>query len=489
MTGSPYLWAVLAYLLLLSWIAIHRGRGVKTETDFVLAGRGLTAPVLVTTMLASWIGAGTLIAGSEYANRYGFAAIWSPAGAWLGILVVAILAPRVRRLEQFTLPDILELRYNPLAKLLGSVAIIIAFTAIVAYQIRGMGIVLNLVAGLDETLARIIVAVFVIGFTALAGLMSIAYMDVVNGVVILAGVVVGVPVLYAVGVAHNAFSAPITTKLSWTGGLPWSETLAYFFSTCFLLLGDPNIYGKLFSARDQREARKAVLGWILCTIVVEVLVVWLAVEAALLDYAKFNAPPIPANHPEFTILHAARYAFPLAMGCVFLVVATAIIVSTATSYLLLPATNFSKNVIQRFLWRRMSQTQSVVTSRLLTVFFGIFAFFLIQTFTSVLEMVRYAYTVYGAGITPAVLAAFLWKRVTPAGGIASIASGTGVTLAWELLTQSRGAPPFGIPTFYPAIAASIGALVLVSLLTRPEPEPRWAPFFTPCDRAERTNRH
>ena len=477
MSTSPYFWSVAGYLVVLAAIAIYKSRAVKTETDFVLAGRGLTAPVLIGTMLASWIGAGTLIAGAEYAKDHGFAAIWQPAGAWLGIAVVALLAPRVRRLEQFTLPDILELRYNRWAKLLGSVTIIIAFTAIVAYQIRGMGVVLNLVAGIDQDTARLIVAIFIIAFTALAGLMSIASMDLLNGTVVLLGVMVGVPVLYSVGMSQDAFTVPVSSQLSWTGGLSWTETFAYFLPTCFLLLGDPQIYGKLFSAKDQREARRAVWGWILTTVVVEVLVVWLAVEAGLLDYSRFGAPPIPEEHPEYTILHGARYAFPLVMGCIFLVVSTAIIVSTATSYLLLPATNFTKNVVQRFLRPEMTQRELVVASRLFTVLFGAVAYLMIQSFESVLEMSRYAYTVYGAGITPVVLAAFLWRRVTTAGGIASIVLGTGMTVAWEMITQSAGAPPFGIPTFYPAIVASLGALVLVSLWTPAEPQSKWQPFF------------
>lgn len=477
MSTSPYFWAVVIYLAILAAIALNKSRLVKSGTDFVLAGRGLTAPVLIGTMLASWIGAGTLIAGAEYARDHGFAAIWQPAGAWLGIAVVAMIAPRVRRLEQFTLPDILELRYNRWAKLLGSITIIIAFTAIVAYQIRGMGVVLNLVAGMDQDTAQMVTAIFIIAFTAVAGLMSIAYMDLLNGIVILLGVIIGVPVLYYAGVRHDAFTAPISSELSWTGGLGWGDTFAYFFSTCFLLLGDPQIYGKLFSAKDQREARKAVVGWIVATIIVEVMVVWLAVEAGLLDYAKFNAPPIPADHPEFTILHGARYAFPLVMGMMFLVVATAIIISTATSYLLLPATNFTKNVVQRFLKPEMSERQVLVSARLFTVLFGIAAYLLIAQFESVLEMSRYAYTVYGAGITPAVLAAFLWRRVTTAGGVASILLGTGVTVGWEMATQQAGAPPLGIPTFYPAIFASVGALVLVSLATQREPESKWRKFF------------
>ena len=477
MTTSPYFWAVLGYLIVLAVIAASRARAVKTDADFVLAGRGLAWPVLVGTMLASWIGSGTLIAGGEYAYKHGFAAIWSPAGAWLGIAVVAFLAPRVRRLEQFTLPDILELRYNRWAKLFGSITIIIAFTAIVAYQIRGMGIVLNLVADIDPDVGRIIVAGFIIVFTALAGLMSISSMDRVNGLVILLGVMFGVPVLYWTGTSHEAFTAPISSKLTWTGGISWAETLAYFFSTCFLLMGDPNIYGKLFSAKDQREARKAAVGWIIATIIVEVLVIVLAVQFALLDFSKFGAPPIPSDHPEYTILHGARYAFPLLMGCIFLVVSTAIIVSTATSYLLMPAANFTKNVLQRFMWPSMTQAQVVLASRVCAGVFGIGAYLMITQFTSVLEQARYAYTVYGAGITPVVLAAFLWKRVTTAGGIASILLGTGMTVYWEYMTQQTEGAFLGIPTFYPAIAASVSGLVIVSLLTKAEPESKWGKFL------------
>jgi SSS family solute:Na+ symporter len=85
----------------------------------------------------------------------------------------------------------------------------------------------------------------------------------------------------------------------------------------------------------------------------------------------------------------------------------------------------------------------------------------------------WAYTMYGAGITPALLGALVWPRATRAGGVASIAIGMGTTLAWEmigLLRGSGGEPNhlFGLATVYPALALSIGALVVVSLMTPPE---------------------
>lgn len=87
-------------------------------------------------------------------------------------------------------------------------------------------------------------------------------------------------------------------------------------------------------------------------------------------------------------------------------------------------------------------------------------------------MALYAYTMYGVGITPAVLACFFWKRATPAGGTTSIAAGMTTTLVWEILKQ-----PFDLPTVYPALFMSLFCLILVSLSTpKPGPE-KWRPFF------------
>ena len=60
--------------------ALARSRGVKGQADFLVAGRKLTWPILVFTLLSSWIGAGSLFAGGENAYRNGFAALWQPAG-------------------------------------------------------------------------------------------------------------------------------------------------------------------------------------------------------------------------------------------------------------------------------------------------------------------------------------------------------------------------------------------------------------------------
>src|SRR5271170_4009611 len=125
--------------------AVFRSLAVKNQADFLVAGRTLTWPVLVFTLLSSWIGAGSLFAGGENAYRNGFAALWQPAGGWLGLVVIALIAGRARRFAQFTVPDLLEARYNAAARVMGTVAIVISYTVITSYQFKAGGDILNLI--------------------------------------------------------------------------------------------------------------------------------------------------------------------------------------------------------------------------------------------------------------------------------------------------------------------------------------------------------
>ena len=98
-------------------------------------------------------------------------------------------------------------------------------------------------------------------------------------------------------------------------------------------------------------------------------------------------------------------------------------------------------------------------------------------------MALWAYTMYGAGITPALLGALLWRRATRMGGVASILVGMLTTLSWEIVGLARGSDGvpdylFGLETAYPALVLSIGTLVLVSLVTPASDEEEVAALYS-----------
>src|SRR3989441_7100764 len=177
-----YVVVVCIIVAVLLGTAIVQSLGIRSQADFLVAGRKLAWPVLIFTLLSSWIGAGSLFAGGENAYRNGFAALWQPAGGWVGLIVISTIAGRARRFAQFTVPDLLETRYNVTARVLATIAIVISYTMITRYQFKAGGDILHLIfPSVNHTTGMYIIAAFVIAFTALAGMASVAYLDVIIG--------------------------------------------------------------------------------------------------------------------------------------------------------------------------------------------------------------------------------------------------------------------------------------------------------------------
>ena len=465
---SIYLTAVIVYLTILAAVGVWRSRQVQTGDDFLVAGRSLPASVLVFTLLSTWIGSGSLFGGAGLGYRTGFPALWQSAGAWVGIALIYFIAPRVRRIAQYTVPDILELRYGAAARVLGTLTIVLAYTTIAAYQFRGGGRLLHLVSGIDPIAGAFITAAFCIAYTAFAGMLSVAYLDVANGVMMTVGV--GLAVVFLMGHAGGvtpAFAALRPDQVTLFGAMSPREAFALFLPTMFLLLGEANMYQKFFSAKNERAARLAVVGWIVGTVLVETLIDSVGV------FGSVTTPGLTTSQSEEIVVRVALDVLPFVLGILLLCGAAAIIVSTANSFLLTPATALMRDVYQRLVNRSATDRQVLRYTRLLVVVLGLVGFVAGQFFPTILAMALWAYTMYGAGITPALLAAFVWPRATRAGGVASIGVGMATTLLWEIIGLARGTsghPAYllGIETVYPALVFSITALVVVSLATPQE---------------------
>ena len=470
--------AVLLYLSILVLVGGFRSRRVKTGDDFLVAGRTLPARVLVFTLLATWVGSGSLFAGAGLGYRVGFPALWQSAGAWVGIALIYFIAPRVRRIAQYTVPDILELRYGATARVLGTITTVLAYGTIAAYQFRGGGRLLGLIAGVDPDTGALITMVFCVVFTSLAGMLSIAYLDVGNGILMTVGVTLAV--VFLVGDAGGlgaSLGALRPDQVSLFGTLGLQGSMALFLPTLFLLLGEANMYQKFFSARDERTARRAVVFWIVGTIVVETLIDSTGVLASTI------VPGLPEVESEEIVIRVAKDVLPAFMGVVLVCGAAAIIVSTANSFLLTPATNLIHDVYQRFLNPSATDRQVIIYTRVIVALLGVFGYAAGKFFPTILAMALWAYTMYGTGITPALLGALLWRRATRQGGVASILVGMLTTLVWEIVGLARGVdgtPAYllGWATIYPALVLSIGTLIVVSLATPAQSDEEVAALYT-----------
>ena len=491
------LYALVIGLIALILLGVSLGRlgKVKTRADYLVAGRSLSAFVLVFTLLSSWIGSGSLLAGAENAYRHGFAALWQAGGGWVGLLLIYFIAPRARHFAQYTIPDLLESRYSQAARVLGVLAILLAYTAITSYQFIGGGDILHLIfpAAVTPIAGRFLIAAFVILITAIGGMSSVAYMDLFIGLLATSALCVALPVLiHLTGGWHVVRASLPATHFQLLGDFSPVQALELFLPTCLLLLGNQSMYQKFFSARSERDASRAVVGWILGTVLLESVIVALAVTgSALFPTGEVSRAPreilayigLHAFEPAATtvvlgpsgpVLTHTAAAIPALeatllplLGAILLGAIFAKVISTANNWLFSPATNLVNDIYVRYISPQASNRRILLVSRFTVVALGLWALYQGLYAQSVLKVALYAYTIYGSALTPVILAAFYWRRATAPAAVASIATGTLVTVLWDHLTPHLPPALAHRDAILPALLVSLLCLFVVSLLTRP----------------------
>jgi len=498
-----YIWMIAAYLVGLTVMNFVKARSVKNRDDMMLAGRSLSLTKMVFTLICTWIGSGTFIAGAEFAAKAGWSALWQPVGAWIGIIIIYFLASKIRTFGQYTVGDILEVRYGPVARMVGALAIIISFTVIVSYQFKAGGYILNTISDgrISVDQGMFMAAVFVILFTAIGGMIAVANTDLPNGIIIVSSTVLATPlVMWAAGGWETVRSilpdSHFQVFSSAFGGNPYLKIPAIGLSGLLLLLGVQSMYQKFYSARTPAEARRAAGLWVIGTMVVETVVVVMAVYAASYFWKEIQAGSVD---PAAVIVVAAKRMVPLPVGVLLLGAATAVVISTGMNYLLSPTTTMIHDIYNRFMRGKQvaadeNDRSMVILQKVLIILVGIVAFYMAWRMQSVLESAYFAYTIYGVAITPALLAALVSRRVTRAAGLVSIVLGTVVTVflkvagsIWPSIMVPLGDPngdPFGIPIIYPALLVSVASLVVVSLFTEKPDEAVLQRFFPEASRSD-----
>ncbi|MDF1799149.1 MAG: sodium:solute symporter family protein [Planctomycetota bacterium] len=466
---------VFLMLAVLAAVAVFHAARVRTGDDFALAGRGLGPGVLVGTLVATWIGTGSIFGNAEFTFETGVAAFLLPLPGLAGMLLLARIAPRLRRFGVTTVPEVLGRSFGLGARRLGAVALVGAYLIIVSYQYRaGAAVAERLFAGPDGPRALEVVvfgaelslwpalfAFFVILYTALAGLFSVAWTDLVAGLVILVGVLASVAYL---GLGWDPDLAALPEALLRPGGgltaFGWVNVLLPSF---LLILGDANLMQRFLAAESPAAARRSALGAFAGLLVIESAVIALA----LLGRAYLGGD---LANPAHVIIDTAFTLVPPVLGLGLVAAIVAVVLSTADSYLLASSTSAATDLLPG--------RPSAGRHRSLVLLLGLVALGLAYTSDSFFRIALYAYTLYGVTITPALLAALLLPRTPRQAVVGGMLAGLGTALAWKLvvpgLRASRleaggdGALPawLDLDPVLPALAANVLVAVLLALAFR-----------------------
>lgn len=449
---------VVIYVIMLVAVGAYYSRKAKTSDEFVRAGGGLGSIVLMGTFLATFTGNGTISGGgNSLAFTYGlWPGIFFAIPSLAGVIVLFLLAGKIRQSDSFTVVGLLENKYGHTARTLSGIIIALSMISICAYQYKGLAYVLNVTTGMDVNIATALSAVLIIFLAMSGGLKSVAVTDALSAFIMLVGIIVATPmVIKSAGGWDNVISTAAATNpdsLTFSGGQTVAGFLSGYLPLFFLSIGDQNLYQRIAAGDGDKTVKKGFVGWFVGLVVVVPLVAVIA----------FSAKTIFGDNIDAAMAFmSTTTVIPTFAGGLLLAAATAFIITTGDSYLLSGATNITYDVYADRINPKATDHQKFVFTRGTILVTGVLAYILLQFFPTVLAIQYWSYTIYGAGISPALIGALCWKKVTKIGGIASMVVGTAVTIIYEAMGQ-----PLGIATVLIAVPVATIVLIVASLVTQ-----------------------
>ncbi|MBZ8177049.1 sodium/proline symporter PutP [Corynebacterium poyangense] len=475
--------AIVLYMALMLAIGYWSYRQTDKYDDYVLGGRGLPPFAAALSAGASdmsgWLLMG--LPGALFVS--GLSELWIAIGLLIGSWCAwKWVAPRLRAYSEvssnsITLPSFFENRLKDSSRSLRICAafiIILFFTFYVSSGMVSGGRYFEATFGGDYLTGMLIVAAVTVGYTFVGGFLAVSYTDMVQGLIMFASlIIVPVMALFALDHPSDIFSwathhdyGPYTdgtgnpsyfnmiagvSALTIIGNLSWG--LGY--------LGQPHVVVRYMALRTPQEAkagRRYGIGWM-------GLSMFGAVFVALTATVFFS------QHPNYTItdqkayetifLDMGRLLFhPLIAGLVLTAVLAAIM-STMSSQLLVVSSSLIEDLFRIFQKKLPAEHVMINLSRTAVVLVAVIAGLMaVHPQDSILGLVSFAWAGFGCAFGPLMLASLYWRRLSTAGAISSMITGTVVVLVWGMTGLSDVIYEM-VPGF---IAASI-VLVVVSLMT------------------------
>ena len=448
--NAPLLGGLLLYVALITVVGLAIGRRVRGTGDFFVAGRALGPVLLFATLLAANIGAGSTVgaAGLGYAN--GIAAWWWVGAAGIGTLALALwLGPRIWRVARdnslLTVGDYLEHRYGPSVRAATAILLWLGTLAILAAQLIAMAWVLEVVAGAPPWLGAVAGGAVMMVYFVAGGLLSSAWVNLVQLVVLVVGFLVAVPLaIHGAGglaaVLESASAVPGHLDFVRNGDSGWMYLM--LLAPAFIV--SPGILQKVFGARDVRSVR---LGVGACGVA---LMLFALLPPVLGMVARALAPGL--ENPETALPVVLTEGVPPWVGLLGLAAVLSAEISSADAILFMLATSLSRDLYKRFVNPAASDGQVLRVARGAAVVGGCGGVVLAVLLPSVVDNLRIFYSLLGVSLFVPVVAGLHSRR--PAAGEALAAAAAGVV---ALLVARAAGDESGwmVPSAWGLLAAAV----------------------------------
>ena len=417
--------ALILYSIVLVTVGILISRRVRKADDFLVAGRRLGPGLIATTFLAANIGAGSTVGATGLGYAFGLSAWWWVGSAAIGSFVLAnTVGPKIWTLAAKngwrTVGDFLDYRYN--RSIRGTIAVLlwIGTLMILAGQLIAISQILEVVASVPKWQGCVIGGIVVTSYFAAGGLLSAAWVNLIQLCVKFTGFLLAVPFgLAAVGGWNGLQPAIETSPALGAGGI-----ISYVAILVPSFIISPGLIQKLYGARDEKAVRIGIS--------------WNAVGLALFAFA----PPLLGliARSQYPTLANRELALPMVMtrlmppwlGLLTLAAVFSAEISASDAILFMLSSSLSVDLYKTFLRPAASDRDLLMAGRLAAVSGASCGILLAIALPSIIAALQIFYTIMAAALSAPLIVGLYSRRPTAARALIAIVFSVAITA----ITQS-----------------------------------------------------
>jgi len=423
----------------------------------MLAGRSLPLMLSSAALFATWFGSETVFgASSEFLKGGLYGVIEDPFGAALCLLLFGLFfARKLYNLNLLTLGDYFKVRFGNKIELVAAAFLAPPYVGYIAAQLVAMGLILNVVIGLEVWHGIVLSAGVVTLYTYIGGMWAISITDFIQSIIIILGLLI-----LAILLADKAGGVSVVIRemprenFRFLPGSDFKEVVTYLASWAVLGLGSipsQDVFQRAMSSGSARTAvwSSYIAAFLYLTIAMLPLFISLCVKH-LYPSELFGDTQLAL--PNMVLLHTALPVQILFFGSLL-----SAIMSTTSSAILAPAAIFSENLIKPLVGHKFSDKQFLILTKISVLIFSTLATIMACMRTNIYELVRESSILSLVSLFVPLVMGLYWKRASSAGAFFSMVLGMLTWIIFEVYGTSW-------PSLVPATLVSFTAMILGSIL-------------------------
>lgn len=464
---------VVFYMLCMLAIGFYSSKMISSTTDFMCAGRRMGPILMAGTLAATEIGGGSSLGVVENASNLGKAQ-WGLSASWyvmtmgIAFVLLTFMAGKFRETEVKTVPEYFRRRYGVLAGVFTSITMFLPLIGLTAGQFMASATVLSVMMGLSWKTSLITVSIIVTIYAVMGGMWSVSITDFVQVGLIFAGMLIAIPFAlnYAGGWEQVVANVPPETfdLFSGIGGMKSIVALVIMYMATFTV--GQEAVSRFYSARDARAARQgSMLAALINAFYAFIPTILGIIMLALVNMDKVSSADIMARGARYSLPVLAAMTMPaVIVGLLFSGIISATM-SSADSDLLGAGSIFGNDIYKQFIKPDASDQEVMRVTQLSMIVVGGFSLVVAMSATNIINLLMLSFTLRAAGAYFPYVLGHYWKKSSSAGAIASLITGSVVSLVYER-KLIEGLTFFGWERqpVIPGLVCALAAFIVFTLL-------------------------